>query len=149
MIKINPALSIIRILCFCAIICLNGASCFCNVIGGNADGGDKPEKDGIDAFYSPEQAGPCTFSIQIINSEFPAYMPDVKEIYLRIPDNSSEGSMPVIIVEPGFFAHTTGLDDVAEYYASHGYIVLSVTNLSQFDLITTTSTVITSFRLHS
>jgi alpha-beta hydrolase superfamily lysophospholipase len=64
-------------------------------------------------------------------------MTDVKKLVLRIPSIGTRTPLPTIILEPGFFSVSTDLEDVANRYASHGFIVIGVTNTSHYKLITT------------
>jgi hypothetical protein len=124
---------------FCTVLCFQFASC--GWLGALNRPDDVVPDDTVviedTAFYHPAEKGPYSFSREQSDSVLPSYMKDVQFFNVRVPETKSNTQLPLIILEPGFFASTTALDDVADFYASHGFIVFCVSNVSQFDLITT------------
>lgn len=86
---------------------------------------------------SPFSIGPFEYSEKVIDTTFPDYMEEVKEIDIRYPISSSLKPYPTIIIEPGFFSESTDLEDIKNRYASHGFLVIGMTNTSHYKLITT------------
>ncbi len=85
---------------------------------------------------SPFSNGSFEFSNRV-DTVFPSYMEDVQEIDIRIPKSDSNKPFATIIVEPGFFSTSTDLENVKDRYASHGFLVVGVTNTSHYKLIST------------
>lgn len=94
---------------------------------------DWNEEDDIQAFNK----GPCSYKIVSGPAVFPTYMEDVDDLTYRIPVSHREPPFAAIIIEPGFFAQTTNIDDIQDCYASHGFLVIGVNNKSHFNLINT------------
>jgi hypothetical protein len=93
----------------------------------------KPDSE----FFPPTGIGPYEYTI-IKDSIFPSYMANVAELIFRIPSSPAHPPFPTIIIEPGFFSQSTDLEDVENRYATHGFLVVGVSNTSHYDLITTT-----------
>jgi dienelactone hydrolase len=92
----------------------------------------------IQPYYSPTQKGPYTFVKIHEKTTLPSYMKNVDDLTYRIPvqSNNIKPPYPLVIIEPGFFARSTSLDNIQDYYASHGFLVAGVNNTSHFNLIT-------------
>lgn len=97
------------------------------------------EKRPIMEYHSPMQKGPHAFIKTREQTLFPSFMKNVNDLTYRIPikSNSIKPPYPLVIIEPGFFALATSLDNLQDYYASHGFLVAGVNNTSHFNLITT------------
>lgn len=121
-----------RIFCHAFILyCLLCTSCSCNKIT------DLPEGEPPSKVFPPTGDGPCKYTTINKDSLFPSYMSDVNNLTLRIPSTNTSPPFATIIIEPGFFSLSTDLENIADRYASHGFLVIGVTNTSHFNLITT------------
>jgi hypothetical protein len=98
------------------------------------DTGD--DSNATEKFYSPATDGPGTYMVTV-DTTLPSFMPNVKRLELRTPTLASPVALPTIIIEPGFFSVSTDLKDVQNRYATHGFLVVGVTNTAHFNLITT------------
>lgn len=87
-------------------------------------------------FNPPDADGAYNYKVSI-DSILPSFMANVKELQIHTPVSDSIVTFPAIILEPGFFSVSTDLEDVSNRYASHGFIVVGVTNTAHFNLITT------------
>jgi len=117
-------MSFLRLYCASVLCCFS--FCVCN-----------PLIEEEASFFPPTKQGDSNFSVSIDSTGFPAYMDGVDDLTYRIPQSGTPGPFPVMVVEPGFFAQTTSLDDVQDYFASHGFLVAGVNNKSHFNLVTT------------
>ncbi len=97
-----------------------------------------PHQNDYDRFFSPAVAGPYAYTYAEESDSLPDFMSEVNELAYRIPDVSSRAPFPTIIFEPGFFSHTTRMDDIQNHLASHGFLVVGVNNTSHFNLIAKT-----------
>jgi hypothetical protein len=112
---------------------------FCNCSSSIADVIEFENKT-FQPYCSPDKKGPHAFINTKEKNVLPLYMYNVKDITYRIPiqSNSIQPPFPTIIFEPGFFAHCKNYNDLLDYFASHGFLVIGVDNKSHRKLITRT-----------
>jgi len=123
-----------------AIIVLTTLICtFCECLYTSLKATEIEKTPTVQSYHSPMQQGPHNYIKTQENQPFPSYMKNVDDLTYRIPIQSDiiKPPYPLIIIEPGFFALSTSLDNLQDYYASHGFLVAGVNNTSHFNLITT------------
>lgn len=111
------------------------ADCECEICVSDTGKGDTGKV--IIPTPDPSVLGKCSYRT-IDNISIPTNEgSSIDDLTYRIPYTNISTPLKTVIIQPGFFARTSRMDDLQNMLASHGYLVIGVNNDSHFNLITT------------